>query len=79
MTPTPTQIPGFDSDGDGLSDEEEISRGTNPYNADSDGDGAKDGDEVVAGTDPLDRESSPVGYPSLDITEPHNGDVISAY
>jgi len=36
----------IDSDGDGLSDEYEISIGTNPNNQDSDNDGILDGDEV---------------------------------
>ena len=43
----------LDSDGDGLSDEVEIARGTNPYSPDSDGDGVPDGQEVAEGTDPL--------------------------
>lgn len=42
-----------DSDGDGLSDEEEIRIGTNPFNPDSDGDGFLDGDEYGSGYDPL--------------------------
>src|SRR5882672_8435913 len=46
-----------DSDSDGLSDAEEIARGTNPHNADTDGDGYDDGVEVLAGTNPLDRFS----------------------
>ena len=41
-----------DSDGDGLTDDEEIEAGTDPDNPDSDGDGVNDGDEVAAGTDP---------------------------
>lgn len=44
-----------DSDGDNLSDEDEINRyGTNPYSKDSDNDGLTDGEEVVLyNTDPL--------------------------
>lgn len=42
-----------DSDGDGLSDEDEAALGTNPANADTDGDGLKDGIEVRASMDPL--------------------------
>ena len=50
-----------DSDGDGLSNSSEGTRGTNPNNADTDGDGVKDGQEIVDGTDPTDRGSvSPV-------------------
>ena len=42
-----------DSDGDGLSDEEEAMLGTDPDNTDSDGDGLSDGDEVnTHNTDP---------------------------
>lgn len=43
-----------DSDGDLLSDEEELALGTDPNNADSDADGMDDGFEVDAGLDPLD-------------------------
>jgi MYXO-CTERM domain-containing protein len=43
-----------DRDGDGLTDGDERTRGTNPTLPDTDGDGVDDGDEVTAGTDPLD-------------------------
>ena len=49
---TPTSNPPVDTDGDGLTDEEETSLGTDPNNADSDGDGLTDGTEVTLGTDP---------------------------
>ncbi len=42
-----------DSDGDGLSDEDEIKLGTDPTNPDTDGDGLMDGIEVRSGLDPL--------------------------
>ncbi len=46
-----------DSDGDGLSDGDEIFiYGTNPQVPDTDGDGVNDGDEIAAGTDPLANE-----------------------
>jgi len=48
-----------DTDGDGLSDEEEIALGTDPFKADTDGDGYDDGEEVSAGTDPLSESSFP--------------------
>ncbi len=48
-----------DSDGDGLTDDEEATAGTDPLNPDSDGDGFSDGDEVAAGSDPLDADSVP--------------------
>jgi Bacterial TSP3 repeat/Prealbumin-like fold domain len=41
-----------DSDGDGLSDAQEATLGTDPANPDSDEDGLLDGAEVTAGTDP---------------------------
>ena len=43
-----------DSDGDGLSDSQEATLGTDPNNPDTDGGGVNDGDEVSNGTDPLD-------------------------
>lgn len=47
------QDPGKDSDGDGLSDEEETMSGTDPYKKDTDGDGLSDWHEVyITGTDP---------------------------
>jgi len=42
-----------DSDGDGLSDEEEKTIGTDPLNPDTDGDGLGDGLERAAGLDPI--------------------------
>ena len=49
----------IDRDGDGLGDEDEVARGTNPDNPDSDGDSISDGAEVDLGTDPLDADSKP--------------------
>ncbi len=45
--------PDVDTDGDGLSDGEEVKLGTNSLLADTDGDGLSDGEEVNLGTDPL--------------------------
>ena len=42
-----------DSDGDGLTNAQEIALGTNPLNPDTDGDGMPDGWEVHFGTNPL--------------------------
>ena len=43
-----------DTDGDGLTDAEELGLlGTDPTKADTDGDGVDDGQELLAGTDPL--------------------------
>jgi hypothetical protein len=41
-----------DSDGDGLTNRQEVILGTNPYSADTDRDGVSDLQEVVLGTDP---------------------------
>ena len=49
----------MDSDQDGLSDEEEKSLGTDPYNKDTDGDGYLDGYEVQTGHAPLDPLDAP--------------------
>ncbi len=55
----------FDSDGDGLLDDEELVVGTDPAIADSDGDGWIDGDETASFTDPLSAEDHPYtgGWP----------------
>jgi hypothetical protein len=49
----PTKANLGDSDGDGLSDLQEVSLHTNPLNPDTDGDQLSDQDEVRAGLDPL--------------------------
>jgi|GEM_PF-2667717 len=49
---------GDDSDNDGLSDDDEVSLGSDPNNPDTDGDGLKDGDEVKRyKTDPLNPDT----------------------
>ncbi len=57
MRPDRGPLPPADTDADGLSDEDEATRGTNPREADTDGDGYEDSVEVIAGTDPTDRWS----------------------
>ncbi len=57
--------PLVDSDGDGLSDDEEEALGTDPLLADTDGDGFDDLEELLAGTDPLDPTDHPAA-PWLD-------------
>lgn len=61
--PTDRGLPPPDTDGDGLSDDDERARGTNPFEVDTDGDGYDDGVEVIAETDPRDRWS---GIPRTD-------------
>ena len=52
----------LDSDGDGLTDEEELVLGTDPNNDDSDADGLNDGDEVNQyGTNPLEADTDADG------------------
>jgi hypothetical protein len=56
---TGSSVPIQDSDGDGLSDEEELARTTNPVGLDTDEDGFPDGLEVALGSNPLDGKSAP--------------------
>lgn len=48
-----------DSDGDGLTDDEEIALGTNPYSPDTDGDGVIDSIERGSGTDATNPSDTP--------------------
>lgn len=49
-----------DTDGDGLTDAEEVLTQTDRLNPDTDGDGFTDGEEVAAGTDPNDGNDFPM-------------------
>jgi hypothetical protein len=53
--------PPLDSDGDGVPDDVEMGRGTDPNNPDSDGDGLNDGREADYGSDPNDPDSDDDG------------------
>jgi hypothetical protein len=57
MDPTDGADASQDSDGDGMTDGEEVLKGTNANSADSDGDGIQDKDEILAGTDPTNGDS----------------------
>ena len=48
-----------DPDGDGLTNEQEFDRWTDPLDADTDDDGWQDGEEVARNTDPLNPGSHP--------------------
>jgi hypothetical protein len=49
--------PAADEDGDGLSNAQELTLGTSPYQKDSDGDGVNDPVEIADGTNPNDASS----------------------
>jgi hypothetical protein len=67
----------LDSDGDGLTDTEENTLGTNPNNSDSDGDTRNDRAEILAGTSPLDEDTDEDGLnDNLDAT-PLQNDAIA--
>ena len=65
-----------DRDRDGLNDEEEVARGTDPLYRDTDDDGASDGDEVRGGADPLNPDENdnfiPDGFEDWDDDGVHN-------
>ncbi|GEM_PF-3001052 len=61
--PKTPEAPGKDTDGDGLTDDEERVLGTDPTLPDTDGDGLTDREEVrVFGTDPLKTDTDGDGF-----------------
>ena len=60
----------LDSDGDGVPDFVEVTKGLDPLHSgrDSDGDGYSDLEEILGGTNPNDAASHPAAHPSLDPT-----------
>ena len=71
---------GIDTDGDGLSDQQEYDLGSDPFDSDSDDDGLNDGREVELGTDPNKADSDGDGFTDGDEvaagTDPNNADSI---
>ncbi len=57
-----------DTDGDGVTDVDEVARGSDPHVPDSDGDGVPDGEEIARGTSPTTKE------PATLSVDPVNGE-----
>ena len=70
-----------DSDGDGLTDREEQSLGTNHLKVDTDNDGINDKEEADGVTDPTDSDTDNDGLTDSEEreynTDPENGDMTS--
>jgi hypothetical protein len=67
-----------DTDGDGITDADELENGTDPNNSDTDGDGLTDSEEVENGTDPNNPDTDDDGLSDGDElsegTDPTNSD-----
>ena len=63
----------LDTDGDGLTDEEEYTLGCDPLDPDTDGDGLLDGFEAEHGLDPTNEDTDGDGTPDGDETDPDTG------
>ena len=70
-----------DSDGDGLSDEDEIKLGTNPNSKDTDGEGLEDKAEVDFGSNPLIQDTDGDGSNDyeefINGTDPNSFDLVA--
>jgi serine/threonine protein kinase len=62
-----------DSDGDGLTNAQELAYGTDPYNMDTDGDTLPDGYEVSIGTSPINKDTDGDGL--QDNVDPNPGEL----
>jgi len=70
--------PTVDTDGDGITDEEELERGTDPNSADTDGDGLSDFEETDEyGTDPLNEDTDGDGLSDGDEVLSHGTDPLN--
>jgi hypothetical protein len=63
---TTTTFSPADTDGDGLTNDEEAEIGSDPNDPDTDGDGLIDGEEVFLGTDPIDPDTDGDGTSDLE-------------
>ena len=70
--PNPNAGP-CDQDGDGLTNSDEATAGTDPVNPDTDGDGLNDGDEITNTTNPLDPCDPPNATPACNIDTDGDG------
>ncbi len=85
-SPADVDMP-FDSDEDGLMDDEELALGLDPENADSDGDSFDDLREIEVGTDPANPDDHPYlgGWPmdacadSVQPTGNEKGDIVEDF
>ncbi|MBX9809160.1 hypothetical protein K2X92_02100 [Candidatus Gracilibacteria bacterium] len=66
----------IDSDGDGLSDDDEILYATNPNNKDTDSDGYNDNIEIQSSWNPVSKELSP-GQKPFDTDSPNSSETIN--
>ncbi|WP_235001728.1 hypothetical protein [Arcanobacterium ihumii] len=68
----------LDSDGDGVTDEDEAKHGTDPLKPDTDGDGVNDGDEIKNGTDPKNPDTDGDGLTDGDEVNKYHTDPTKA-
>ena len=68
---------GYDYDGDGLTNLEEMTLGTNPQSSDTDGDGLTDSQEITLGTNPVLSDSDNDGVSDYEDAEPKNSNVTA--
>ncbi|MBB1296296.1 leucine-rich repeat domain-containing protein [Pseudoalteromonas sp. SR41-7] len=77
LDPSNAYDAGYDYDGDGLTNLEEMTLGTNPQSSDTDGDGLTDGQEITLGTNPALSDSDNDGVSDYEDAEPNNSNVTA--